>query len=303
MTASFGEEENARAVMAASNEEARQLLVAHCQEYVKRNGSESTYVSWIAMLHPENCKLDERLRKSGCEHQQIWSATISSRSATDTWKSIAGREHGASGYQFGDLTRGAMRRVLSAVASGRKPGGEPLSEAVEQAPAAAIPTPDDCFRGLLERLDTPPATAPQRVAVAANPFDVAPGNPFDAPVPTAATPFDSEPTVPIGVPANPFGEPSVDGIRVVPLGIPPRPDDSATALVRLTSMGFAHAAAAAALAAADGDVSGAAEALLDNEGPRAADAQLAAAAPPRPPVCEPAFFVRAAPPLPQPVAA
>jgi len=55
-----------------SNRDARRILREHASHYITRNRAEATYEGWIAQLHPENVRLDERLKTSGCEHQQIF---------------------------------------------------------------------------------------------------------------------------------------------------------------------------------------------------------------------------------------
>ena len=75
-----------------ANVAARRLMREHAIEFIARNGAEASYEAWIAQLHPENVKIDERLKTEGCEHQRIFqdalgqpvTATRSSSNPVDT---------------------------------------------------------------------------------------------------------------------------------------------------------------------------------------------------------------------------
>ena len=59
-----------------ANQNSQALLRDHAHAFVTRNGGEATFEGWIAQLHPENVKIDHRLRIEGCPHQQIWTEAI-----------------------------------------------------------------------------------------------------------------------------------------------------------------------------------------------------------------------------------
>ena len=71
-------------VLDASNRDARVLLREHASAFISRNHGpgEASYEAWIAQLHPENVRLDERLKTEGCEHQQIWQEALRLPTAT-----------------------------------------------------------------------------------------------------------------------------------------------------------------------------------------------------------------------------
>jgi len=73
----------ALAEMESTNRETRAMLREHAAAFLsRRHGDEApTYEAWIAQLHPENVKIDERLTAEGCEHQQIWQQALSSSPA------------------------------------------------------------------------------------------------------------------------------------------------------------------------------------------------------------------------------
>ena len=71
--------------VAAANAAARAMLRQHLHEYVGRNGDDASYEAWIATVHPENVRLDDRLRLPQSEHRAMWEArprvTTASRQA------------------------------------------------------------------------------------------------------------------------------------------------------------------------------------------------------------------------------
>ena len=71
--------------VAAANAAARAMLRDHLREYVERNGEDASYEAWIATVHPENVRLDDRLRLPQSEHRAMWEArprgTTASRQA------------------------------------------------------------------------------------------------------------------------------------------------------------------------------------------------------------------------------
>ena len=71
--------------VAAANAAARAMLRDHLREYVERNGDDASYEAWIATVHPENVRLDDRLRLPQSEHRAMWEArprvTTASRQA------------------------------------------------------------------------------------------------------------------------------------------------------------------------------------------------------------------------------
>ena len=62
------------------------MLRDHLREYVERNGEDASYEAWIATVHPENVRLDDRLRLPQSEHRAMWEArprvTTASRQAS-----------------------------------------------------------------------------------------------------------------------------------------------------------------------------------------------------------------------------
>ena len=72
--------------VAAANAAARAMLRDHLRDYVERNGDDASYEAWIATVHPENVRLDDRLRLPQSEHRAMWDArprvTTASRQAS-----------------------------------------------------------------------------------------------------------------------------------------------------------------------------------------------------------------------------
>ena len=70
----------------ATNAAARAMLRDHLRDYVERNGDDASYEAWIATVHPENVRLDDRLRLPQSEHRAMWDArprvTTASRQAS-----------------------------------------------------------------------------------------------------------------------------------------------------------------------------------------------------------------------------
>ncbi len=60
--------------VAAANAAARAMLRDHLRDYVERNGDDASYEAWIATVHPENVRLDDRLRLPQSEHRARWEA-------------------------------------------------------------------------------------------------------------------------------------------------------------------------------------------------------------------------------------
>ena len=60
--------------VAAANAAARAMLRDHLRDYVERNGEDASYEAWIATVHPENVRLDDRLRLPQSEHRAMWDA-------------------------------------------------------------------------------------------------------------------------------------------------------------------------------------------------------------------------------------
>ncbi len=60
--------------VAAANAAARAMLRDHLRDYVERNGDDASYEAWIATVHPENVRLDDRLRLPQSEHRAMWEA-------------------------------------------------------------------------------------------------------------------------------------------------------------------------------------------------------------------------------------
>ena len=60
--------------VAAANAAARAMLRGHLRDYVERNGEDASYEAWIATVHPENVRLDDRLRLPQSEHRAMWEA-------------------------------------------------------------------------------------------------------------------------------------------------------------------------------------------------------------------------------------
>ena len=58
--------------VAAANAAARAMLRDHLRDYVERNGDDASYEAWIATVHPENVRLDDRLRLPQSEHRAMW---------------------------------------------------------------------------------------------------------------------------------------------------------------------------------------------------------------------------------------
>jgi len=81
---SMHDELDALAEVEVVNRETREMLRMHAANFLARHAGDEAvaYEAWIAQLHPENVKIDERLIAEGCEHQQIWQEALCSRGFT-----------------------------------------------------------------------------------------------------------------------------------------------------------------------------------------------------------------------------
>jgi hypothetical protein len=65
-------EAESEAFKRASDELARGIMRGHLQDFVRKNGKDASFESWIALMHPENVTIDRRLSLPESEHLIIW---------------------------------------------------------------------------------------------------------------------------------------------------------------------------------------------------------------------------------------
>ena len=57
---------------AAAAAEGEAVVYEHLERYLERNGEEATFEGWIAQLHPENVRVDDRLLLPASRHATLW---------------------------------------------------------------------------------------------------------------------------------------------------------------------------------------------------------------------------------------
>ena len=62
----------AEAVRRASEEASLDVMRDHLREFLRSNGPDASFKAWIAMLHPENVRLDSRMDSVDSWHLQLW---------------------------------------------------------------------------------------------------------------------------------------------------------------------------------------------------------------------------------------
>jgi hypothetical protein len=96
------EEEKENRQVEIANKDARTLLAAHASAYIARNQEHAAYEGWVALLHPENVRVDDRLLQPNCEHRRIWEAALAAPPPAK--KSSCTRAH----HSFVELTIGSF---------------------------------------------------------------------------------------------------------------------------------------------------------------------------------------------------
>ena len=65
-------DEELREAQSASKQASIDMMRAHLTEFKRTNGPEATFKGWIAMLHPENVTLDQRLDRPNNSWLELW---------------------------------------------------------------------------------------------------------------------------------------------------------------------------------------------------------------------------------------
>jgi len=124
-----------------------------------------------------------------------------------------------------------VSRFGDAVASWLKLNTRCPSSHTEHVPSkatTAVPSPEECFQRLFDRLETVP---PPKPSTSYHPVvgRTSSCNPFDT------QPEGASGGTPVGLPCNPFGEATLDGIRVVPMGSMLHSDEASSTPAEIAS--------------------------------------------------------------------
>lgn len=132
------------------NSQATELLRSHASAFVAQNGHDATYLGWIAMLHPENVRVDERLMRDGCDHQKIFQEALqifssSHPTAADTSKD-AELSKRLQAEEFAASAPFAMGSAAIRVAEGCLAAGRNVFETTERVKDQCVRRAPRCVR-------------------------------------------------------------------------------------------------------------------------------------------------------------
>ena len=71
----------AAAVRRASEEASLDIMKEHLQDFLRSNGPDVSFKAWIALLHPENVRLDSRMDSVDSWHLRLWNEVRDARLA------------------------------------------------------------------------------------------------------------------------------------------------------------------------------------------------------------------------------